>query len=76
VGSVLGGEEGLSSTGAASPIDLADAGFAADEPLEQRKEVGASEADDMAAIEQLGRSKQQKSKQLGDLHKKLGTLTR
>ena len=65
---------GLGGMLGAAKIDLPDAGFAADEPMQERKEVGASEADDMAAIEQLGKSKQQKGKQMDDLHKKLGTL--
>jgi hypothetical protein len=42
-----------------------DAGI--DEPLEERKNAGASEADDMNSIDQLERSRKQKSQQFNDL---------
>jgi hypothetical protein len=55
---------------------LLDAGVAADKPMQQRGEVGASEADDMAAIEELSRGKQEKGKQLNKLSEQMKDMVK
>jgi hypothetical protein len=52
-----------------SPLEGYDAGV--DQPLEQRKNAGASEADDMNSIDQLEQSRKKKSAQLEKLGEQL-----
>jgi hypothetical protein len=75
-GSVIPGGTGLDGVLAKGAPTVPDAGITPDKPLEQRKEVGASEADDMAAINDLSEGKQKKGKQLTDLSGKIGDMLR
>jgi hypothetical protein len=67
---------GLDGVLARGAIEMPDAGITPDKPLAQRTEVGASEADDMAAINDLSEGKQKKGKQLTDLSGKIGDMLR